>query len=216
MEPLLLTLRLAAFTSIVLTVLGAPVAWLLVRHRSKLTAVIETILLMPLVLPPTVLGFYLLVLMGDAGPLARAFDIRWAFTFEGILLGSVLFNLPFAMAAFGETFRAIPSDLLDTARTLGASRGRIVREVVLPLAWPGLLAGATLVFAHTIGEFGVVLMIGGSIPGETRVLGIHIYELVQGLRFDEAHRVAIVSTAMAFALLLALRLTEHRWRSHTA
>lgn len=215
-EPLLLSLRLAAWTCVILLVIGAPLAWCLVRRRSAFSAVVETVLLMPLVLPPTVLGFYLLVLLGDGGLLSSTLGVRWAFTFEGILLGSVIFNLPFAMTAFSETFRAIPEDLLDTARTLGATRVRLAREIVLPLSWPGLLAGTILIFAHTIGEFGVVLMIGGSIPGETRVLGIHIYELVQALRFDEAHRVAFVSAAIAFLLLLGLRLTENRWRSRTA
>lgn len=215
-EPLLLTLRLAAWTSVLLTLAGAPLAWILVKRRIRGRVFFETVLLLPLVLPPTVLGFYLLVLLGDGGPLARTLGVRWAFTFPGILLGSLLFNLPFAMAAFRETFRAIPDDLLDTARTLGASPLRIAREVVLPLAWPGLFAGAVFVFAHTIGEFGVVLLVGGSIPGETRVLSIHLYELVQALRFEEARRVALLTTALAFSILLALRLTEHRWRSRTA
>lgn len=214
-EPLLLTLKLATGTSIVLAAVGAPLAWALVKHRVPGRALWEAVLLLPLVLPPTVLGFYLLALLGDSGPLARYLGVRWAFTFEGILAASVLFNLPFALAAYRETFRAIPDDLLDTARTLGASRVRIARDVVLPLAWPGLLAGTVLVFAHSIGEFGVVLMVGGSIPGETRVLSIHLYELVQTLRFADAHRVAALTTALALALLLALRLTEHRWRSPT-
>lgn len=213
---LLLTLRLAAWTTVVLLLLGVPAGWVLARRRFPGRALLETVLLLPLVLPPTVLGFYLLLLLGDDGPLARWTGIRWAFTFEGILVASVLFNLPFALAAWRETFRAIPQDLLDTARTLGAGRARRWREVILPLAWPGLLGGATLVFAHTLGEFGVVLLVGGSIPGETRVASIYLYELVQALRFDEARTVALVVTAAAFLLLSLLRATEHRWRSPSA
>ena len=215
-EPLLLTLRLAAATSAILTLVAAPLAWLLVKHRMRGRVILETVLLLPLVLPPTVLGFYLLVLLGDGGRVSELFGLRWAFTFQGILVGSVLFNLPFALAAFRETFRAVPDDLLDTARTLGASPLRVARSVVLPLAWPGIFAGAVFVFAHTIGEFGVVLLLGGSIPGETRVLSIHLYELVQSLQFEEARRVALLTTGIAFSILLALRLTENRWRSTTA
>lgn len=210
---LLLTLRLAFWTCLWLALLGVPLAWWLTRTRFRGRRVAETLLLLPLVLPPTVLGFYLLLLLGDGGPLAGWLGVRWAFRFEGVLLGSVLFNLPFALVAYRESFRTLDDDLLQTARTLGASRWRTWREVVLPLTWPGLLAGTVLAFAHTLGEFGVVLMIGGSIPGETRVASIHLFELVQALRLAEAHRVAAVLVVLSFALLYLLRTLEGRWRS---
>ncbi|HEX5831008.1 MAG TPA: molybdate ABC transporter permease subunit, partial [Gemmatimonadaceae bacterium] len=196
--------------------IAVPLAWLVTRHEFPGRRVLETLLLLPLVLPPTVLGFYLLLLLGDGGPFARLLGVRWAFRFEGILLGSVLFNLPFALAAYRETFRGLDDDLLQTARTLGAGRWRVWREVVLPLSWPGLVGGTLLAFAHTLGEFGVVLMVGGSIPGETRVASIYLFELVQGLRLGEAHRMALTLVAVSFALLYALRLLESRWRSGSA
>jgi molybdate transport system permease protein len=212
---LLLTLELALWTSVLLLLLGVPLAWLLARREFVGRRVLETLLLLPLVLPPTVLGFYLLVLLGEQGPLAQWLDVHWAFRFEGILVGSVIFNLPFALTAYRETFRSLDEDLLQTARTLGASRTRIFREVVLPLSWPGLLAGTLLAFAHTLGEFGVVLMIGGSLPGETRVMSIHLFELTQALRMDEAHEAALVLVALAFALLYSVRWLEGRWTSAT-
>jgi molybdate transport system permease protein len=155
------------------------------------------------------------VLLGDAGPLARWLGVHWAFRFEGVLVGSVIFNLPFALTSYRETFRALDEDLLQAARTLGASRRRVLREIVLPLSWPGLLAGTVLAFAHTLGEFGVVLMIGGSIPGETRVVSIYLYELTQALRLREAHEAALLLLVLAFALLYAIRLLETRWKSAT-
>ena len=212
-ESLLLTLRLAFWTCLWLALLGVPLAWLLTRRRFFGRRVVETLVLLPLVLPPTVLGFYLLLFLGEGGPLVSALGVRWAFRFEGILLGSVLFNLPFALVAYRETFRTLDDDLLQTARTLGAGRWRTWREVVLPLTWPGLLAGTVLAFAHTLGEFGLVLMVGASIPGETRVASIYLFELTQALRLREAHVMAAVLVALSFALLYLLRTLEGRWRS---
>lgn len=214
-ESLLLTLELALWTSLSVLLIGLPFAWLLARCEFPGRRVIEAVLLLPLVLPPTVLGFYLLVLLGDAGPLARWLGVHWAFRFEGILVGSVVFNLPFALTSYREAFRALDEDMLQTARTLGASRLRVFREVVLPLCWPGLLAGTALAFAHTLGEFGVVLMIGGSLAGETRVISIYLFELTQALRLDEAHEAALLLLVLAFVLLYAIRLLEGRWRSAT-
>jgi molybdate transport system permease protein len=213
--PILLTLKLAFWTSVCLALLGVPLAWMITRHSFWGKRVVETLLLLPLVLPPTVLGFYLLLLFGDNGPLVRYVGLRWAFRFEGILVGSLLFNLPFALAAYRETFRGLNEDLLQTARTLGASRSRIWRQVILPLSWPGLMAGTLLVFAHTLGEFGVVLMIGASIPGETQVVSIYLFELVQALRLAEAHRVSLLMVVLSFGLLYLLRVLETRWRSAT-
>ena len=212
---LLLTLELALWTSVLLLLVGVPLAWLLARREFVGRRVVETVLLLPLVLPPTVLGFYLLVLLGEQGPLAQWLDVHWAFRFEGILVGSVIFNLPFALTTYRETFRSLDEDLLQTARTLGASRVRVFREVVLPLSWPGLVAGTLLAFAHTLGEFGVVLMIGGSLPGETRVMSIHLFELTQALRMEEAHEAALVLVGVSFVLLYAIRTLEVRWTSAT-
>lgn len=213
--PILLTLKLAFWTSVCLALLGVPLAWMITRHAFWGKRVVETLLLLPLVLPPTVLGFYLLLLFGDNGPVVQYIGLRWAFRFEGILVGSLLFNLPFALAAYRETFRGLNEDLLQTARTLGASRPRIWRQVILPLSWPGLMAGTLLVFAHTLGEFGVVLMIGASIPGETQVVSIYLFELVQALRLAEAHRVSLLMVVLSFGLLYLLRVLETRWRSAT-
>lgn len=216
LEPLLLTLRLALLTSLVLLVLAGPLAWALAKREFRGRQALETLLLLPLVLPPTVLGFYLLLLLGKNGPLQQWFGLSLAFTFEGILIGSVVFNLPLALSNYREAFRTIDDDLIQTARTLGAGRWRILREVVLPLAAPGLLSGTLLVFAHVLGEFGVVLMVGGSLPGETQVLSIYIYELTQALRLEEANQVALVLVGLAFGLLLAIRSLEARWKSATS
>lgn len=210
-EPLLLSLRLATASSILLLLLGIPLGYLLARKRFPLKRLAETLMLLPLTLPPTVLGYYLLVFLGYRGPLARLFGIEWAFRFEGLLVGSVIFSLPFTLTAYREAFRGLDEDLLQTARTLGATRFRVWRHVILPLTWPGLVSGTLLAFAHTLGEFGVVLMIGGSIPGETRVISIYIYDLVQALEFSEAARVAGVLLALSFALLYLVRSLEEKW-----
>jgi molybdate transport system permease protein len=212
---LLLTFELGLWTAALVLLVGAPLGWVLARRRFVGKRVLETVLLLPLVLPPTVLGFYLLVLLGEGGPVARWLDVHWAFRFQGLVVGSVIFNLPFALTSYREAFRALDEDLLRTARTLGASRLRVMREVVLPLSWPGLAAGTLLAFAHTLGEFGVVLMIGGSIPGETRVVSIHLFELTQALRMEEAHEAALVMIGVSFALLFAIRTLEVRWTSAT-
>ncbi len=210
-EPLLLSLRLAFASSAILLLAGVPLAYMLARRQFPLKRVLETIVLLPLTLPPTVLGYYLLVSLGYQGPLAQLFGIELAFRFEGLLLGSVIFSLPFALTAYREAFRALDEDLLQTARTLGASRWRRWRHVILPLTWPGLLAGTLLAFAHTLGEFGVVLMIGGSIPGETRVVSIYVYDLVQALDFEGAARVSGLLLVVSFVLLFAVRNLEASW-----
>lgn len=213
LESLLLTLRLAFFVALVLLLVAAPLAWLLARYEFRGRGVLETLLLLPLVLPPTVLGFYLLLLLGKNGPLSQWFNLTLAFTFAGILIGSTIFNLPLAISNYREAFRGIDPDLMATARTLGANRWRVLREIILPLAAPGLLSGTLLVFAHVLGEFGVVLMIGGSIPGQTQVLSIYIYQLSEALRLREANQAALVVVALAFALLFLIRRLEARWKS---
>lgn len=210
-EALLLSLRLALFSSLILLVVGMPLAYLLVRVPFVGKRLVETVVLLPITLPPTVLGYYLLVLLGVDGPLARLFNIHWAFRFEGILLGSVIFSLPFALTAYREAVRSLDEELLEAARSMGAGSLALWRYVIIPLCWPGMLSGTLLAFAHTLGEFGVILMIGGSIPGETRVISIYIYDLVQSLRFEEAGRVALLLLALSFAILYTVRSIEATW-----
>ena len=139
--------------------------------------------------------------------------VSWAFRFEGLVLASVLFSLPFALTAYREAFLALDPNLLEVARTLGVPRYRILARVVLPLVWPGLLSGTLLAFAHTLGEFGVVLMVGGSIPGKTQMVSIYLYDLVQALRFAEAARASLVLLGLSLFLLAVVRALEGRWRS---
>lgn len=209
-QPLLLSLQLAFAASSILLLFGAPLAYLLARRRFAGRRVLETLLLLPLVLPPTVLGYYLLVLMGFDGPLVRYVGVEWAFRFEGLLVGAVLFSTPFALTAYREAFRTLDEELLEIARTFGASRAQQWRYVIIPLCWPGLLSGTLLAFAHTLGEFGVVLMIGGNIPRQTRTVSIYIYDLVQGLELAEAGRVAAILLMLSFALLYTIRTVEER------
>lgn len=216
LESLLLTLRLAFLVSLVLLLLAGPLAWVLARSEFPGRSILETLLLLPLVLPPTVLGFYLLLLLGKNGPVAQWTGLTFAFTFTGILIGSVVFNIPLALSNYKEAFRAIDPDLITTAKTLGAGRWRIFREIILPLSAPGLLSGTLLVFSHVLGEFGVVLMIGGSLPGETQVLSIYIYQLTEALRLQEANQAALVIVVLAFGLLLLIRRLEAGWKSTTS
>lgn len=210
-EALLLSLRLATLSSLLLLALGAPLAYLLARKRFGGKRLLETALLLPLTLPPTVLGYYLLVLLGANGPLERWLGLRWAFRFEGLLLSAVIFSLPFALSAYREAIRAIDEELLEAARSMGARRWQLWRYVIVPLSWPGLVSGTLLAFANALGEFGVILMVGGGIPGETRVLSIYIYDLVQSLRLAEAGRVAAGLLVLSFAVLYLARALETRW-----
>ncbi len=213
-EAFLLSFRLASLTALTLLVLGVPLAYALVFKRVPLKPLLEAVLLLPLTLPPTVLGYYLLVLLAPEGVLGR-WGLDWAFTFQGIWLGSVIFSLPFALTAFREAFQAVELEVLEVARTLGLGTLKRWRRVLLPWVWPGLLSGTLLAFAHTLGEFGVVLMIGGNLPGETRVASIYIFDLVQALEFEEAARAASVFVLLSFVLVLGVRFLEARWRSIT-
>ncbi len=207
-EALLLSLQLAVLSSGILLLLGMPLAYLLVRRRFKGKRLVETLVLLPITLPPTVLGFYLLLLLGANGPLVKFFNVRWAFSFEGILLGSVIFSLPFALTAYREAIRSLDDELFEAARSMGANALQLWRYVIIPLSWPGMLSGTLLAFAHTLGEFGVILMIGGSIPGETRVLSIYIYDLVQSLRFQEAAIASGLMFVASFIILYSVRSIE--------
>lgn len=193
------TARLAGLTTLLLMLLGTPLAWWLARTRSRLRAPVEALVALPLVLPPTVLGFYLLLMMGPDGPLA---GLSLAFTFGGLLLGSMVYSLPFVVQPLRNAFGAIGELPLEAAACLGAGPFDRFWSVALPLARPGYVTAAVLGFAHTLGEFGVVLMIGGNIPGETRVLSIAVYEHVETLDYARAHILSASLLGLSFVLLL--------------
>jgi molybdate transport system permease protein len=200
-----LTLRLAAATTAVLLVLGMPLAWWLARTRARWRPLVEAVVALPLVLPPTVLGFYLLLAMGPEGPLGQlwsgATGGRLVFSFEGLLLASVIYSLPFAVQPFSVAFAAVDRTLLETSWTLGRSGPATFFRVVVPLSVGGILSGMVLSFAHTLGEFGVVLMVGGSIPGETRTVSIAIYDRVQALDYGAAAATALPLLVFSFIVL---------------
>jgi molybdate transport system permease protein len=211
-EAILLTLRLATVTTLILFVVGTPVAWWLARTRSRWKAPVGAIVAMPLVLPPSVLGFYLLVTMGPNGPvgaLTEALGIGLLpFTFWGLVVGSVFYSLPFMVQPVQNAFESIGERPLEAAATLRASPLDRFFTVALPLALPGFVTAGVLSFAHTVGEFGVVLMIGGNIPGLTRVASVQIYDYVEALDYGGAHRLAAVLLLFSFVVLLLL----YAWR----
>jgi molybdate transport system permease protein len=207
-SPLLLTLRLAAVTTAVLLVLGVPLAWWLARTRARLRPVVEAVVALPLVLPPTVLGFYLLLVLAPAGPLGQLWGTAGGeplvFSFTGLVIGSTLYSLPFVVQPLHGAFAALDPRLLEAAASLGAGPWRRFVRIVLPLSRRGLLTATTLGFAHTVGEFGVVLMLGGNIPGRTRVVSIAIYDHVEALDYAAAHRLSALLLVFSFATLLAV------------
>jgi molybdate transport system permease protein len=200
-----LSVRLGLSTTVVLLVVGMPIAYWLARTRRPWRPLVEALVALPLVLPPTVLGFYLLLAMGPRGPLgalwADATGGRLAFSFEGLLLASVISSLPFAVQPFSVAFAAVDRTLLETSWTLGRSGIATFFRVVLPLSVGGILTGMVLTFAHTLGEFGVVLMVGGSIPGETRTVAIVIYDRVQALDYAGAAATALPLLLLSFVVL---------------
>lgn len=213
-QSLWLTLRLAALTTLVLGLIGLPLAHWLNTTRWRLAPALETLVALPIVLPPTVIGFYLLVAFSPRhlpGSWWRdATGAPLAFSFTGLVIASVIYSLPFAVQPFQAALRAVPRDLLDAGQALGAGPLRVFLRLHLPLARRGISAGLTLGFAHTLGEFGVVLMIGGSIPGVTRVASIALYDEVQALDYPQAHAFAAVLLVLSFALLLVVTLLQRR------
>ena len=209
-----LSIELAASSTMILLILGTPIAWWLARSTAWWKEVVATIVALPLVLPPTVLGFYLLVLLGPDGPggsIARLWGARTlAFTFPGLVLGSVVYSMPFVVQPIRNAFAAIGTRPLEVAATLRASPARAFWTVAVPLARPGFLTGAVLGFAHTIGEFGIVLMIGGNIPGRTKVLSVAIYDFVETSRWREASVLAGMMVVFGFTVILAMTLLEKR------
>jgi molybdate transport system permease protein len=213
-QPVWLTLKLASVTTLLLLLFGTPLAWWLSQTRCRLKHVVVTVVAMPLVLPPTVLGFYLLVFLGPNGPggqLTQAMGIgTLPFTFSGLVFASVLYSLPFVVQPLQNAFEALGSRPLEVAATLRASAVDRFFHVVVPLARPGFLTAMVLGFAHTVGEFGVILMIGGNIPGETKVLSIAIYDHVETLQYDQAHILSAGMVGFAFVVLLLLYLLNGR------
>lgn len=207
-----LTVELAAITTVILIVVATPLAWWLARSKAWWAEAIATLIALPLVLPPTVLGFYLLVTLGPNGPgglIASLWGGRTlAFTFEGLVIGSVLYSMPFVVQPIRNAFAAIGDRPLEVAATLRASPWRAFWTVAVPQARPGFLTGAVLGFAHTVGEFGLVLMIGGNIPGQTKVLSVAIYDYVEASRWHEANILAGGMVIFAFAVILAMTLID--------
>lgn len=199
-----LTLRLALVSTLILLLLGLPVAWWLARGQSRLRTAVEALVALPLVLPPTVLGFYLLLLLGAQGPLADLGLSGLAFSFSGLVIGSVLYSMPFVVQPLQNAFGSMGQWPLEVAASLRAGPVDRFFSVALPMARRGLLTAATLGFAHTLGEFGVVLMIGGNIPGETRVLSVAIYEHVETLEYARAHTLSLLLVLSSFVILYAV------------
>jgi len=213
-QPVRLTIELAAITTVILLIVGTPIAWWLARSKAWWKEGVASIVALPLVLPPTVLGFYLLVVLGPDGPgglLASLWGGRTiAFTFQGLVVGSVLYSMPFVVQPIRNAFAAIGDRPLEVAATLRASPRRAFWTVAIPLARPGFLAGAVLGFAHTVGEFGIVLMIGGNIPGKTKVLSVAIFDYVETSQWREANILAGGMAVFAFAVILTMTLIEKR------
>ncbi|RLA45405.1 MAG: molybdate ABC transporter permease subunit, partial [Gammaproteobacteria bacterium] len=204
LDAIYITIALASITTVLLLIIGTPLAWWLSRQRGNLSAGLEALVAMPLILPPTVLGFYLLLLFAPDTGLGRLWQqltgTQLAFSFSALVIGSVIYSLPFVVQPLQSAFARVPVGLLQAAATLGASPLDQFRSVVMPLTRRSFVTAASLGFAHTVGEFGVVLMIGGNIPGETQVLSIALYDYVESLQFDQAHRLA--GALVAFSLIL--------------
>lgn len=219
--PIWTTLLVALVTTGILLVIGVPMAWALARTRSRWKVFFEAVVALPLVLPPTVLGFYLLIAMNPNGVVAdvlRLFghDGQLTFTFAGLVVGSVFYSLPFAVQPLMHAFEQVPQALLDAARTLRASTLVWFWQVVVPLSRRGVLTAATLAFAHTVGEFGVVLMVGGNIPGETRMVSIAIFDHVETLEYAQAHVLSAIMLVFAFVVLLTVYGLNRRFEVRVA
>ncbi len=200
-----LTVRLASVVSGLLLVIGIPVSYWLTYSRWRWKFLVEAIVALPIVLPPTVLGFYVLVALGSRSPLGQAWASltghSMAFTFEGLVVGSLLYSLPFAVQPFAASFGSVDPKLLRASATLGQSPTQTFRRIVLPLSKAGLITGFALSFAHTLGEFGVVLMVGGNIPGVTRTVSIDIYDQVEAAQYSSANQTALILLLISFAVL---------------
>ena len=208
-EALWLSVQLASWTTVILFVLGLPLAYWLANTQWRLKFLLEAIVVLPMILPPTVLGFYILIAVGPLSPLGRTYELLMgrslAFSFEGLLVASVLYSLPFAVRPFTAAFAGVDRRLVEASWCLGVSRLGTFIRIALPLAWAGILTGLILSFAHTLGEFGVILMVGGNIPGVTRTVSISIYDDVQAVNYSQA---AMTSLDLLASSLLALSITH--------
>jgi len=213
--PLGLSAQLALVTTVVLLLVGAPLAWWLARTSSRLKPAIQAIVAMPIVLPPTVLGFYLLILLGPQGAIGSWWvelsGSALTFSFAGLVIASCVYSLPFAVQPMQNAFEALPQPMLERAWTLGASKVDAFFSVAVPASLRGFVSAVVLAFAHTLGEFGVVLMVGGNIPGETRVVSIAIYDHVESLNYAAAHRMSLWLLGFAFIVLLTMFVVNRRW-----
>jgi len=211
---ILLTVRLAAYTTLLLLLVATPLAWVLAHSRARWSAVLGAVLALPLVLPPTVLGFYALMAMGPQGWLGQLTQSlglgTLAFTFTGLLVGSVVYSLPFAVQPIQHAFEAMGPRPMEVAATLGLPPLEAFWRVALPIARPGFAVAAVLSFAHTVGEFGLVLMIGGNIPGQTQVISTLIYGHVEAMEYSQAHALSLGMVGFAFMVLLALSVIKRR------
>jgi len=205
-SPLVLTLKLASITTIILLLIGIPLAYWLAFSKFRFKFIIEALVSMPLVLPPSVLGFYLLIAFSPQNFFGKFLDeylgLQFVFAFEGLVLASIIFSLPFMVHPIKSGFSSVPENLTEAAQTLGKSQFTILKKILIPNIKPSLLSGIVLSFAHTIGEFGVVLMIGGNIPGQTRVASIAIYDEVEALNYDAANMYALILFAISFSILI--------------
>jgi molybdate transport system permease protein len=213
-EAIWLSLQLAALTTAVLLLAGLPLAYWLAVTRWRLKFLLEAIIVLPMILPPTVLGFYILIALGPLSPIGRAYEAMagksLAFSFEGLLLASILYSLPFAVRPFTAAFVGVDRRLMEASWCLGVSRLRTFFRVAFPLSWAGILTGAILSFAHTLGEFGVVLMVGGNIPGITRTVSISIYDEVQALNYSRAAMTSLVLLGSSFLALAVTSLISRK------
>ena len=216
LQAIWLTVKLATVTTVLLLVFGTPLAWWLAGTHSRLKSTVGALVALPLVLPPVVIGFYLLLLMGPNGPVGQL--TQWLglgllpFTFSALVVGSVFYSLPFVVQPLQNAFEAIGPKPLEAAATLRASKLDTFCSVVLPLARPAYITGAVMGFAHTVGEFGIVLMIGGNIPGVTRVMSVQIYDHVEAMQYSQAHTLAAALMVFSFVVLLALQYLNRRAR----
>ncbi len=217
LQALWLTVKLSAVVTVILLVVGTPIAWWLSRTRSPLKAPVGAVIALPLVLPPTVLGFYLLLAMGPngfVGKMTAALGLgTLPFTFWGLVIASVFYSLPFMVQPLQNAFESVGRRPLEVAATLRASPADAFFTVAVPMALPGFMTASVMTFAHTVGEFGVVLMIGGNMAGQTRVASVQIYDYVEAMQYEQAHLLAAILVAFSFIVLLALHLWRPRERS---
>ena len=214
--PLILTMKLAGLTTIILLLIGTPIAWWLANTKVKIKPVIEAVVALPIVLPPTVLGFYILIILGPQGWIGswwvEVTGETLTFSFFGLVIASVIYSFPFVIQPIQSAFESVGDDVMEAAHTLGAKPLDAFFTVAVPLAKRGFLTGSVLGFAHTLGEFGVVLMVGGNIPGETRVISIAIYDHVEMLEYGQAHVMAGILLGFAFIAMLLMYVANHTLR----